>query len=225
MRVRRAMQVAQALYEGVDLGGSQGTVGLITYMRTDSTRISDQARDAAREFIVSQYGEAFHGGRVHRVKEGAQDAHEAIRPTLGAPYAATLADVLKRDELRLYTLIWERFVASQMSAAVLRSDDGRRRSRRVRFPRDRHRHALPRLHARLRRGQGRGGSRQRPRAPAGTAAMARHLDCRKLEPKQHFTEPPPRYTEAALVKALEETASGGRRRTRRSSRRFRRAAT
>src|SRR6202044_3982960 len=69
MRVRRAMQVAQALYEGVDLGGSEGTVGLITYMRTDSTRLSDQARDAAREFIVSTYGAEFHGGRVHRIKE------------------------------------------------------------------------------------------------------------------------------------------------------------
>ncbi len=79
MRVRRAMQVAQALYEGVDLGGSEGTVGLITYMRTDSTRISDQAREAAREFIVSTYGETFHGGRQHKVREGAQDAHEAIR--------------------------------------------------------------------------------------------------------------------------------------------------
>src|SRR5581483_1522888 len=82
MRVRRTMQVAQSLYEGVDLGGSEGTVGLITYMRTDSTRISDQARDAAREFIAETYGEAFHGGRRHKLREGAQDAHEAIRPTL-----------------------------------------------------------------------------------------------------------------------------------------------
>jgi len=82
MRVRRAMQVAQALYEGVDLGGSEGTAGLITYMRTDSTRISDQAREAAKEFITQTYGAEFHGGgRVHKMKEGAQDAHEAIRPT------------------------------------------------------------------------------------------------------------------------------------------------
>ncbi len=75
------MQLAQALYEGVDLGGEEGTVGLITYMRTDSTRISDQARDAAREFIVETYGDEFHGGRAIKLREGAQDAHEAIRPT------------------------------------------------------------------------------------------------------------------------------------------------
>ena len=118
MRVRRAMQVAQALYEGVDLGGSEGTVGLITYMRTDSTRISDQARDAAREFIGQTYGEEFHGPGRHRVREGAQDAHEAIRPTSVLRTPERLAGHLKREELRLYTMIWERFVASQMSAAL-----------------------------------------------------------------------------------------------------------
>ncbi|HEX3672264.1 MAG TPA: type I DNA topoisomerase, partial [Candidatus Cybelea sp.] len=118
MRVRRAMQVSQALYEGVDLGASEGTVGLITYMRTDSTRISDQARDAAREFIVDTYGQEFHGDKVHRVREGAQDAHEAIRPTSVLRTPERLAGHLKREELRLYTMIWERFVASQMSAAL-----------------------------------------------------------------------------------------------------------
>ncbi|MBV8116608.1 MAG: type I DNA topoisomerase, partial [Candidatus Eremiobacteraeota bacterium] len=119
MRVRRTMQVAQALYEGVDLGGSEGTVGLITYMRTDSTRISDQARDAAREFVVATYGDAFYGGRQHKVREGAQDAHEAIRPTSVFHTPQSVAGALKRDELRLYTMIWERFVASQMAAALL----------------------------------------------------------------------------------------------------------
>ena len=120
MRVRRAMQVAQALYEGVDLGGTEGTAGLITYMRTDSTRISDQAREAAKEFITQTYGAEFHGGgRIHKLKEGAQDAHEAIRPTSVLNTPEKVAHVLKRDELRLYTMIWERFVASQMSAAIL----------------------------------------------------------------------------------------------------------
>jgi len=118
MRVRRAMQIAQALYEGVDLGGSEGTVGLITYMRTDSTRISDQAREAAREFVAGTFGESYHGGRQHKVREGAQDAHEAIRPTSVFRTPEKAAAHLKRDELRLYTLIWERFVASQMAAAV-----------------------------------------------------------------------------------------------------------
>ena len=105
-------------YEGVDLGASEGTVGLITYMRTDSTRISEPARDAAREFIVAEYGEAFHGGRRYAVREGAQDAHEAIRPTSVLHTPERLASHLKREELRLYTLIWERFVASQMSQAL-----------------------------------------------------------------------------------------------------------
>ena len=117
IRVRRAMQIAQALYEGVDLG-AEGTVGLITYMRTDSTRISDAARDAAREYITQTYGEAYHGGRAHKVREGAQDAHEAIRPTSVHNTPEKMASVLKRDELRLYTLIWNRFVASQMAPAV-----------------------------------------------------------------------------------------------------------
>ena len=98
--------------------GAEGTVGLITYMRTDSTRISDQARAAAKEYIVTTFGEAFYGGREHRVREGAQDAHEAIRPTSVHNTPEKVAPFLKRDDLRLYTLIWERFVASQMSPAV-----------------------------------------------------------------------------------------------------------
>ena len=115
MRVRRTMQIAQSLYEGVDVGGTEGTVGLITYMRTDSTRIADQARDAARTFITESYGEAFAEGRLHKVREGAQDAHEAIRPTSVLRTPQHVSGILKRDELRLYTMIWERFVASQMS--------------------------------------------------------------------------------------------------------------
>ena len=119
LRVRRTMQLAQALYEGVDLGGADGTQGLITYMRTDSTRIADSARDSAREFVTATYGAEFHGGATYKVREGAQDAHEAIRPTSVFRTPDSVAHVLKRDELRLYTLIWERFVASQMAPAVL----------------------------------------------------------------------------------------------------------
>ena len=117
-RVRKTMQLAQALYEGVDLG-AEGTQGLITYMRTDSTRIADSAREAAREFIESTYGKEFVGAqRQFKMREGAQDAHEAIRPTSVFRTPDSLAGVLKRDELRLYRLIWERFVASQMAPAV-----------------------------------------------------------------------------------------------------------
>ncbi|HXB84359.1 MAG TPA: type I DNA topoisomerase [Candidatus Acidoferrum sp.] len=207
MRVRRAMQVAQALYEGVDLGASEGTVGLITYMRTDSTRISEPARDAAREFIVAEYGEAFHGGRRYAVREGAQDAHEAIRPTSVLHTPQRLASHLKREELRLYTLIWERFVASQMSQAlfdqtvvdVTAGEYGFRATGTImRFP------GFTRVYDEGKDEESAG--KGRIRLPE--LNENEDLDCRKLEPKQHFTEPPPRYTEAALVKALEENGIG-----------------
>jgi DNA topoisomerase-1 len=206
MRVRRAMQVAQALYEGVDLGGSEGTVGLITYMRTDSTRISDQARAGAREFIVSTYGEQFHGGRLYRVREGAQDAHEAIRPTSVLRTPEHLAGVLKRDDLRLYTMIWERFVASQMASALFDQTivdvsagvyGFRATGTIMRFP------GFTRVYDESREEDAAKGRIRLPDLEEGEA-----VDCRKLEPKQHFTEPPPRFTEAALVKALEDNGIG-----------------
>jgi DNA topoisomerase I len=220
IRVRRAMQIAQALYEGVDLGGAEGTVGLITYMRTDSTRISDQARASARTFIVDTYGEAFAEGRLHKVREGAQDAHEAIRPTSVLRTPAQVAGVLKRDELRLYTMIWERFVASQMSPALFdqttvdvsaREYTFRATGTVMRFPgftrvyeegkdEDRDANGGEDQNAALNGGKG------RVRLPA--LREDEPLDCRKLEPKQHFTEPPPRYTEATLVKALEDNGIG-----------------
>ena len=207
MRVRRAMQVAQALYEGVDLGGTEGTVGLITYMRTDSTRISDQAREAAREFIASSFGQEFYGGARHRVREGAQDAHEAIRPTSVLRTPERLAGALKRDELRLYTMIWERFVASQMTPAlfdqtvvdVAAGEYGFRATGSVmRFA------GFTRVYDESKEEDGAG--KGRVRLPE--LAEGEPLECRKLEPKQHFTEPPPRYTEAALVKALEDNGIG-----------------
>jgi DNA topoisomerase-1 len=207
IRVRRAMQLAQALYEGIDLGGSEGTVGLITYMRTDSTRISDQAREAAREFVVDTYGAEFHAGTRHRVREGAQDAHEAIRPTSVLRTPDKLAGVLKRDELRLYTMIWERFVASQMAPALLdqttvdvsANEYGLRATGTItRFP------GFTRVYE-----EGKdedAAAKSRVRLPQ--VAENDELDCRKIEPKQHFTEPPPRYTEAGLVKALEDNGIG-----------------
>jgi DNA topoisomerase I len=207
MRVRRAMQIAQSLYEGVDLGGSEGTVGLITYMRTDSTRISDQAREAAREFVVGTYGEPFHGSTRHRVREGAQDAHEAIRPTSVQRTPERVAGILKRDELRLYTMIWERYVASQMAAAlfdqtVVEVGAGEYAFRAtgtvMRFA------GFTRVYEEPKEEDAAAKGRVRlPELREGET-----LDCRKLEPKQHFTEPPPRFTEAALVKALEDNGIG-----------------
>ena len=207
MRVRRAMQIAQGLYEGVDLGGNEGTVGLITYMRTDSTRISDQARDAAREFIVGTYGKEYHGGARHRVREGAQDAHEAIRPTSLLRTPQHVAGVLRRDDLRLYTLVWERFVASQMAAAlfdqtivdVAAGEYGFRATGTImKFA------GFTRVYEEGKDDET--GAKGRVRLPELNENEA--LECRKLERKQHFTEPPPRYSEAALVKALEENGIG-----------------
>ena len=206
LRVRRTMQIAQALYEGVDLG-PEGTVGLITYMRTDSTRISDQAREAAREYITGAFGEAFYGGREHRVREGAQDAHEAIRPTLVHHTPEKMAPFLKRDELRLYTLIWERFVASQMSAAVFDQTTVDIAAKAYTF----------RASGSVLKFAGFTKLYEESRDDSGPAADAKRLPrleenevlaFRGLEPKQHFTEPPPRYTEASLVKALEENGIG-----------------
>jgi DNA topoisomerase-1 len=207
IRVRRAMQIAQALYEGVDLG-AEGTVGLITYMRTDSTRISDAAREAAREYITQAYGEEYHGGRAHKVREGAQDAHEAIRPTSIHNTPEKMAGVLKRDELRLYTLIWNRFVASQMSAAVFdqttvdisaKDYTFRATGSVVKFL------GFTKIYEES-RDEDAAAEEKKGRLPKLEERQPLHLH--KLEPKQHFTEPPPRFTEATLVRALEENGIG-----------------
>jgi DNA topoisomerase-1 len=222
LRVRRTMQLAQSLYEGVDLG-SEGTQGLITYMRTDSTRISDSARDAAKAFIERQYGAEFYDGtRTHKLREGAQDAHEAIRPTDVERTPERLAGILKRDELRLYRLIWERFVASAMSAAVFDQTSVEIDASAKGTPRyglratgsvlkfagytalyeegrdDEAADAEPVANVK--------GAKERVLLPALEAGNA--LERKGLESKQHFTEPPPRYTEASLVRALEENGIG-----------------
>lgn len=176
-------------------------------MRTDSTRISDQAREAARDYIVSTYGEQFHAGRIHRVREGAQDAHEAIRPTSVLRTPQHLAGVLKRDDLRLYTLIFERFVASQMSQAlfdqtvvdVMAGEYGFRATGTVmRFA------GFTKVYDETKDDDS--AAKGRVRLP--DLREDESLECQKLEPKQHFTEPPPRYTEATLVKALEDNGIG-----------------
>jgi DNA topoisomerase-1 len=220
LRVRRTMQLAQALYEGVDLGGADGTQGLITYMRTDSTRIADSARDSAREFVTATYGAEFHGGATYKVREGAQDAHEAIRPTSVFRTPDSVAHVLKRDELRLYTLIWERFVASQMAPAVLDQTTVdisaadytfRATGSIVKFA------GFTRVYEEgkdedAQNGEAAAKTNGAPKGKTRVRLPELHerdaLDRRALEPKQHFTEPPPRYTEATLVKALEENGIG-----------------
>lgn len=112
------MMIAQQLYEGIDLK-RQGTVGLITYMRTDSTRISDQAKSEAKNYIIDKYGNEYVSKRKASGKQGDQDAHEAIRPTSTLRTPEEMKSFLTRDQHRLYKLIWERFVASQMAPAIL----------------------------------------------------------------------------------------------------------
>jgi len=215
-RVRKTMQIAQALYEGVDLGGSEGTQGLITYMRTDSTRIADSAREAAREYVVGRFGEAYHsGGRQFKVKEGAQDAHEAIRPTAAMRTPDSLAGILKRDEMRLYQLIWERFIASQMAPAVYdQTTVDIAATARYTFRATGSVLKFAGYTAVYEEGvddapadpaqNGKGA--KRPLLPA--LAENEQLETKAIEPKQHFTEPPPRFTEASLVRALEENGIG-----------------
>ena len=217
-RVRKTMQLAQALYEGVDLGRSEGTQGLITYMRTDSTRISDSARDAAGDYIIQRFGPEFHGGgRQFKLKEGAQDAHEAIRPTSVLHTPESLSKILKRDELRLYQLIWERFVASQMAPAVFDQTTAdiaaaqrftfRATGSVLKFAgftavyEEGTDDAAP-----LEGGATAKGAKARPILPK--LSENEDLDAKSIDPKQHFTEPPPRFTEASLVRALEENGIG-----------------
>ena len=220
-RVRKAMQIAQSLYEGVDLGGSEGTQGLITYMRTDSTRIADSARDAAREYVVGRFGEEYYaGGRQFKVREGAQDAHEAIRPTSVSRTPESLSGILKRDELRLYQLIWERFVASQMAPAVFdQTTVDISAAQRYTFRATGsvlkfagftavYEEGLDDSAQADGAGNGAIASKGKARPILPQLDENEHLDLRALEPKQHFTEPPPRFTEATLVRALEENGIG-----------------
>jgi DNA topoisomerase-1 len=218
-RVRKTMQAAQALYEGVDLG-SEGTQGLITYMRTDSTRISDSARDAAKTFIEATYGPEFYSGaKQFKVREGAQDAHEAIRPTDVARTPDSLSGILKRDDLRLYALIWERFVASQMAAAIYDQTSVDIAATPVRGTA---KYTFRATGSVLKfagytkvyeEGKDDEAGRDPKAAKSGRVLLPileKDEDLRKeaIEPKQHFTEPPPRFTEATLVKALEENGIG-----------------
>ncbi len=223
-RVRKTMQAAQALYEGVDLG-PEGTQGLITYMRTDSTRVADSAREAAKAFIDSTYGPEFYGGaRQFKVREGAQDAHEAIRPTDVRRTPESLAGILKRDELRLYQLVWERFVASQMAAAVYDQTSVDIAATPVRGSATYTFRATGSVlkfagytkvyeegkdddasgdAAAVAAKNGRAGRVLLPVLEQGEVLRKESIDA-----KQHFTEPPPRFTEATLVKALEENGIG-----------------
>jgi DNA topoisomerase-1 len=203
----RTMRLAQQLYEGIDLG-KEGTVGLITYMRTDSVRVAPAAQQEAREYIRRTYGAAYvpDSPRQYRSRRTAQDAHEAIRPTAVGRTPASVKPHLRWDQLRVYELIWKRFVASQMSSAAIDTltvdlTGGpflfRASGARVRFP-----GFLVLYRESLENGE-ENGEGWLPDLAAGQAVRLLTVD-----PAQHFTQPPPRYTEASLVRALEELGIG-----------------
>lgn len=220
---KKTMMLAQRLYEGVDIGGSDGTVGLITYMRTDSTNVAAEAQQEARQVIASRYGQEYLPDKppTYRTRaKGAQEAHEAIRPTSSARTPDTLAKVLESDMLRLYDLIWKRFLASQMAAAVFDSttvDIAALKEQGIVSQEAK----IPYLFratgsvlkfagflAVYNEGLDEGEEDEDSEKRLPPLSEREQLDLLRLLPLQHFTEPPPRYTEASLVKELERLGIG-----------------
>ncbi|MGD6832710.1 type I DNA topoisomerase [Sutcliffiella halmapala] len=206
-RAKKTMMLAQQLYEGIELG-KEGTVGLITYMRTDSTRISETAKKEAVEYIEKTFGQKFLSTeqRKETKKANAQDAHEAIRPTSTMKDPQSVKEYLSRDQFRLYKLIWERFVASQMAPAILDTVSidlaqndvmFRATGSTVKFP------GFMKVYVEGSDDQQEEKENLLPALEKGDNVFSKDVD-----PKQHFTQPPPRYTEARLVRTLEELGIG-----------------
>jgi DNA topoisomerase-1 len=209
---KRTMGIAQSLYEGVDLG-KEGTVGLITYMRTDSTRVGVEAQQEARELIAQKYGKEFlpETPPVYKSAKSAQEAHEAIRPTSSLREPDAIKKYLENDQYKLYRLIWNRFVASQMNPAIIDQTSAditaggytfRATGSVVKFP------GFMAVYI-----EEKSEDQQQPEDENGEAVLpplteGEELKLIKLDPKQHFTQPPPRYSEALLVKTLEEKGIG-----------------
>ena len=203
--LKKTMSVAQGLYEGVNIP-EKGTVGLITYMRTDSTRISEEARAAAKTHIVSTYGEENYENRYYRTNKDAQDAHEGIRPTYAELEPESIKDSLTKDQYKLYKLIYNRFMASQMAAAIydtmavdikVNNYDFKANGQHLRFK------GFMTLYV-----EGTDTKEEEEQGMLPALEENEEVKNQKIEPKQSFTEPPARYTEASLVKALEEKGIG-----------------
>lgn len=203
--LKKTMQVAQGLYEGVKIP-SKGTVGLITYMRTDSTRISEEARAAAKVHIESTYGEEYYENRYYKTKADSQDAHEAIRPTYVDLTPDSIKESLTNDQYKLYKLIYNRFIASQMSAAIFDTVAVKINANEYNF----------RANGQTIKFKGfmsvyvetEDNDQKEEFAKIPPLEEKQELVNQKIDSKQSFTEPPPRYTEASLVKALEEKGIG-----------------
>jgi DNA topoisomerase-1 len=220
--VKKTMQVAQTLYEGVELG-PQGPVGLITYMRTDSTRIAQQAQDEAIDYIKNRYGKEYvpDKPRVYTRKvKSMQDAHEAIRPTAADRTPESIRSYLSNDQYKVYKLIWERFLSSQMAAAELltrtveiSAGEGvfRASATEVKFPGFTICYTRAPKMSEENESNGDGNGSIEPEEEAVNLpdlTKGELLKLKSLTPAQHFTQPPPQYSEASLVKTLEELGIG-----------------
>ena len=203
--LKKTMSIAQGLYEGVKIP-DKGTIGLITYMRTDSTRISEEARAAAKAHIISTYGEDYYENRYYKTNKDSQDAHEGIRPTYAELEPDSIKDSLTRDQYKLYKLIYNRFMASQMAAAVyntmsvtINANDYnfKANGQSIKFK------GFMSLYV-----EGTDSQEKEEENMLPDLQEKQELKLYKIDPKQSFTEPPPRYTEASLVKALEEKGIG-----------------
>jgi DNA topoisomerase-1 len=213
--VKRTMMIAQRLYEGVELG-EEGLVGLITYMRTDSTRVAPEAIQEVREYVGKEYGATYlpETPNVYKEKKQAQAAHEAIRPTSAMRHPDAVKQYLKEDEYKVYKLIWQRFVASQIMPAVFDQTtvdiDAKAKNGDVFWFRvtgsvlkfD----GFLRVYEESKEGKDEEDEELKHKLPALEAGQK--LTLKELKPEQHFTEPPPRYNEASLVKELEERGIG-----------------
>jgi DNA topoisomerase I len=212
--VKRAMMIAQRLYEGVDIG-DEGSVGLITYMRTDSTRVAPEALTEVREYIGSNYGPDYlpQTPNTYKEKKDSQGAHEAIRPTSAMRHPDLIKQYLKEDEFKVYKLIWQRFVASQITPAVfdqttvdIDAKSGadtfwlRVTGSILKFD------GFLKVYEESKEGKDEEDEELKHKLPALEAGQK--LTLKSLNPEQHFTEPPPRYNEASLVKELEERGIG-----------------
>jgi DNA topoisomerase-1 len=214
--VKRTMMLAQKLYEGVELGKDEGAVGLISYMRTDSTRVSNDALDEVRGMIAERYGVDYRPEKpnIYKSKKDAQDAHEAIRPTSALRTPESVASFLAEDEAKLYALIWQRFVASQMTPAVFdqttidvdaKGKDGADYIFRATGSVEKFNGFL-RVYKEGKDAKDEDDEEEKSKLPAVTQGEV--LKFKTILPEQHFTEPPPRFTEATLVKELEANGVG-----------------
>ena len=207
---KRTMMLAQQLYEGLDLG-KEGTVGLITYMRTDSVKIAETAQAEAKEWILAQYDNDYYPPEPRQFtnKGRAQEAHEAIRPTSALRTPDLMKGILSRDQLRLYRLIWERFIASQMSVAIMDTLTVEVLAGEYLFRANASTIRFPGFLALYEEGKDESETKDEEQSSLTlSVAPGEMLKLVEIQDKQHFTEPPPRFTEASLVRKMEEEGIG-----------------